>query len=251
MRRAEARNRLVQLIEARGPGQSLPPERALSATLGVSRPTLRAALEDLAQEGLVIRQQGRGTFTGTAAIDESLTAAENGPFRAPPVPGTGWLRRLVSFAVEPAGARLGQRMDLSPGADLVSVALVLVADDVPMCIERTRIPARLVPGITGPDFEGDSIYLLLQSRFGVVPATAVQTTEGTVIDTLEAELLSTRVLSPALLFDRLTRDADDQVIEYTTSIYRGDRYRITNTLVFEPGDPTGRPLLSTPVPPRN
>ncbi|MEV8378991.1 GntR family transcriptional regulator [Kribbella sp. NPDC056861] len=243
MKRAEARDRIVQLIEARGPGQPLPAERALSEALGVSRPTLRAALEDLAQEGLVIRQQGRGTFTGSTKVDQVLAPTQGGRFRAPQVTGSPWRRRLISFDIEPAGARLGQRMEISPGENVISVIRLRLVEDAPMCIERIRIPASLVPGISGEEFEGGSLYELLRSQFGVNPSTAVQTTEATVTDVREAELLGVPTLSPALLFERFTRDQDGRLVEYTTAIYRGDRYRITNNLSFEDAGPAGR-LLS-------
>jgi GntR family transcriptional regulator len=61
---------------------------------------------------------------------------------------------------------------------------------------------------------------------------AVQTTEPTVTDAQEAALLGVPLHSPALLFERTTRNADHAVIEYTRSIYRGDRYRITTRLTF-------------------
>ena len=93
--------------------------------------------------------------------------------------------------------------------------------------------AKLVPGITAEDFESGSLYQLLRLRYEVVAAEAVQTTEPTVTDQREAKLLAVPVYSPALLFERTTRDAVGRVVEYTRSIYRGDRYRITSHLTFD------------------
>jgi GntR family transcriptional regulator len=232
MRRTEARDRLLRLIELRNPGEALPSERTLSESLGVSRPTLRAALDDLARDGLITREQGRGTFTSSRKIHQSLEPTAEGDFHVPPAEGTPWQSRLISFEVEPAGARLGQRMEISPGDQLVSVVRLRLVDAAPMCIERIRIPAAFVPGITGRDFEIGSLYGLMRSRYGVVAREAVQTTEPTVTDSQEAELLTVPLHSPALLFERITRNADRAVIEYTRSIYRGDRYRITTRLTF-------------------
>ncbi|TDU89783.1 GntR family transcriptional regulator [Kribbella voronezhensis] len=232
MRRTEARDRLLRLIEIRRPGEALPSERSLSEELGVSRPTLRAALDDLARDGLVVREHGRGTFTSARKIHQELEPAPDGNFQVPPADGTPWQSRLISFELELAGARLGQRMEISPGDQLVSVVRLRLVDGAPMCIERIKLPAASVPGITGHDFELGSLYGLLRSRYQVAARTAVQTTEPTVTDEQEAALLGVPLHSPALLFERTTRNVDHAVIEYTRSIYRGDRYRITTRLTF-------------------
>ncbi|MEU4390930.1 GntR family transcriptional regulator [Kribbella sp. NPDC023855] len=232
MRRTEARDRLLRLIEVRSPGEALPSERSLSESLGVSRPTLRAALDDLARDGLVVREHGRGTFTSSRKIHQELEPTPTGDFQVPPAEGTPWQSKLISFDIEPAGARLGQRLEISPGDQLVSVVRLRLVDGAPMCIERIRIPSAFVPGITGRDFEIGSLYGLLRSRYQVAAKDAVQTTEPTVTDAQEAALLGVPLHSPALLFERTTRNADRAVIEYTRSLYRGDRYRITTRLTF-------------------
>lgn len=236
MRRTEARDRLLRLIEVRSPGEALPSERSLSESLGVSRPTLRAALDDLARDGLVVREHGRGTFTSSRKIHQELEPTPTGDFQVPPAEGTPWQSKLISFDIEPAGARLGQRLEISPGDQLVSVVRLRLVDGAPMCIERIRIPAAFVPGITGRDFEIGSLYGLLRSRYQVAAKDAVQTTEPTVTDAQEAALLGVPLHSPALLFERTTRNADRAVIEYTRSLYRGDRYRITTRLTFPDAD---------------
>lgn len=236
MRRTEARDRLLQMIEIRRPGEALPSERSLSESLGVSRPTLRAALDDLARDGLVVREHGRGTFTSARKIHQELEPTPTDDFQVPPAEGTPWQSKLISFELEPAGARLGQRLEMSPGDQLVSVVRLRLVDGAPMCIERIRIPSAFVPGITGRDFEIGSLYGLLRSRYKVAAKDAVQTTEPTVTDAQEAALLGVPLHSPALLFERTTRNADRAVIEYTRSIYRGDRYRITTRLTFPEAD---------------
>jgi GntR family transcriptional regulator len=70
-------------------------------------------------------------------------------------------------------------------------------------------------------------------RYEIVATTAVQITEPTVTDASESELLGVPEYAPALLFERTTRDAAERVFEYTRSIYRGDRYRITSHLRFD------------------
>src|SRR4051812_6818268 len=83
LKRVEVRERLRQLIDASQPGELLPSERTLSEQLGVSRPTLRAAIEDLARDGLLERSQGRGTFTSRPKISQELTPRTADDFGVP------------------------------------------------------------------------------------------------------------------------------------------------------------------------
>jgi GntR family transcriptional regulator len=232
VKREQVRIKLRELIDAKAPGEIMPSERDLSEQLGVSRPTLRAVMDDLARDGLLIRQHGRGTFTSRSKVSQDLAAIPGGDFSAPPAEGD-WRSRVIVFETEPAGARLGTRMQLSPSSPLLHVVRVRIVDGGPMAIERIRIPEALVPGITRADFETGSLYQVLRERYGIVAATAIQTTEPTVTDAAEAAALEVPLHAPALLFERTTRDQQGQVIEYARSIYRGDRYRITTHLKFD------------------
>ncbi len=233
VRRAEVRDRLRAIIDAREPGDAMPSERILSEDLGVSRPTLRAAIEDLARDGLLIRQHGRGTFTNPRKISQPLLDESAGGLAVPPAEGH-WTSRVLEFRTEPAGARIGQRLRLSPGDEVVYVSRLRIVDGTPMAIERIRLPAALVAGITRTDFETDPLYARLRERYGVDPVEAVQTTEPTVTDPAEAGLLGVPLHAPALLFERTTRDRRGRVVEFTRSVYRGDRYRITTHLRLGP-----------------
>ncbi|MEV7627897.1 GntR family transcriptional regulator [Actinoplanes sp. NPDC089786] len=231
MRRAEVREKLRELIEVRAPGDPMPSERSLCEHLGVSRPTVRAAIDELARDGLLVRQHGRGTFTSPHKISQEVPSASGQP--VPPAEGD-WTSEVLVFRTESAGARLGRRLRVSPGDDLLHVTRRRMVDGEPMAIEEIRLPAALVTGITADDFVAGSLYRLMRERFGVDATDAVQITEPTVTDAQESQLLGVPLYSPALLFERTTRDGRGRVIEFTRSIYRGDRYRITSHLKLGP-----------------
>jgi GntR family transcriptional regulator len=209
----------------------MPSERSLCAHLGVSRPTVRAAIDDLARDGLLVRQHGRGTFTSPHKISQELPSASGQP--VPPAEGD-WTSEVLVFRTEPAGARLGRRLRISPGDDLLHVLRRRIVDGEPMALEEIRLPAALVPGMAAEDFVAGSLYRRMRERYGVDATDAVQTTEPTVTDAREAQLLGVPLHSPALLFERTTRDGGGRIIEFTRSIYRGDRYRITSHLRLGP-----------------
>lgn len=231
-KRDTVRTHLLDLIEQAGPGTALPPERDLALRLGVSRPTVRAAIEDLTRLGLLVRQQGRGTFTSPRKITQELTGNSAAAFGVPPAEGD-WTSRILSFRTTPAGAPRAARLKVSPSEPVLRVVRLRLVDDEPMAIERIDLPARLVPDLTPEDMEHGNFYRLLRERYGVVVSDAVQSIEPTVTNPDQADLLDVPVYAPVLLIERTTRDVDGRLVEYVRSIYRGDRYRIISKLTFD------------------
>jgi GntR family transcriptional regulator len=231
-KRDSVRTHLLDLIEQSGPGTPLPPERDLALRLGVSRPTVRAAIEDLSRIGLLVRQQGRGTFTSPRKITQELTGGAAAAFGVPPAEGD-WSSRVLSFRVTPAGAPRAARLKISPAEPVLRVVRLRLVDDDPIAIERIDLPAHLVPGLTPEDMENGNFYRLLRERYNVVVSDAVQSIEPTVTNPDQADLLDVPVYAPVLLIERTTRDADGRLVEFVRSIYRGDRYRIISKLTFD------------------
>lgn len=233
VKRAQVRASLLALIADHCGGELLPSERDLCERLAVSRPTLRAAVDQLAAEGMLVRQLGRGTLTAPKRVAQPLAPSANvgNSFRVPLVEGR-WESRTLAFERRSAGPKLSSALKVSPGERIVAVERLRIVDDVPLAIERIHVPDRFVPGIAGPDFERGSFYQLLHTRFGITMCRAAQSIEATVIDEREASILEVPAYAPALLFDVTTRDDRDRIIEYTRAVYRGDRYRIDSDLVF-------------------
>ncbi len=126
----------------------------------------------------------------------------------------------------PAGARLGRLLHVSPSEPIVSAKRLRLADGEPMAIELLNVRASLVPGLTARDLEENSFYDLLVDRYSIEIAGGTQTVEPTVTNDEESTALGVPLHSPALLFERVTRSTTGDVVEFTTSTYRGDRYRL-------------------------
>jgi GntR family transcriptional regulator len=222
-----ARQQVLELIRQLGVGTAIPSERQLSADLGVSRLTLRAALDELTREGYLVRRRGSGTYVQQPKISQQLTMTSfsEDMRRRGMTAGS----RTLSLTRQLAGARLGRFLNVSPGEEIVVVKRLRLADGVSMAIETLHIPARVVPGVRPKDLEG-SFYELLRSRYGVEIASATQTIEPTVTNEEESAALGVPLHSPAFLFERTSRDAADRSLEFVHSIYRGDRYRIVSEL---------------------
>lgn len=236
VKRTRVREAIAAMVADHGAGEALPSEHELCETLGVSRPTLRAAVDELVDEGVLIRRAGRGTFTGPSKVAQPLapTAAVGNAFRVPLSEGV-WESRTLAFEHGSAGARLARALGVSPSEPLVKAERLRIVNGAPLAVERIHVPEKYVPGITGDDFQNGSFYQLLHSRYGITMARAAQSIEATVTDERESGFLDVPPHSPALLFDVTTRDTLDRVVEYTRAVYRGDRYRIDSDLVFGPG----------------
>ena len=224
----ETRERVLDLIESLEVGDAIPSERHLAGDLGVSRLTVRAALDDLVREGYLMRRRGAGTFVAEPKVPKGMgiTSFSDDMRQRGLAPGS----RTLELQVVPAGARLGRILHVSPAEPVIVAKRLRMADGEPMAIELLHVRESLLPGLTATDLEEDSFYELLPRRYGIEIVGGEQTVEPTVTDEEESETLGVPLHSPALLFERITRTLHGEVVEFTVSIYRGDRYRIVHEL---------------------
>lgn len=228
----QVRDRVLDLIEELDVGQAIPSERQLSTQLGVSRLTLRAALEDLVREGYLVRRRGAGTFVGEPKIAQELTMTsftEDMRRR-----GMRPASRTIDFRIAPAGARLGRVLRLSPSEPVVIARRLRLADDETMAIETLHVRASHVPGLTARDLDEHSFYELLADRYGIEIVGGEQTIEPTVTDEEESAALGVPLHSPAFRFERVTHTRSGEIVEFVESIYRGDRYKLVASLSRDP-----------------
>ena len=234
-KQSETRDKVLELIDGLEVGAAIPSERQLCLDLGVSRLTVRAALEGLVREGYLVRRRGSGTFVAEPKVAKSMDISSfSDDMRGRGLtPGS----KTLSLAVMPAGARLGRIFHVSPAESIISARRLRLADGEPMAIEVLHARASFVPGLTFEDLEEHSFYDLLVQRYKVEIAGGTQTVEPTVTDEEESEVLGVPLHSPALFFERITRTVTGEVVEFTNSTYRGDRYRLVTELGVYGGHP--------------
>jgi GntR family transcriptional regulator len=227
-KQSQTRDQVLDLIEQIGVGQAIPSERQLSSDLGVSRLTVRAAIEELAREGYLVRRRGSGTFVSEPKIAQELTMSSfSEEMRRR---GMRPASKTLSLETIHAGAYLGRCLHVSPSERIVVAKRLRLADDETMAIETLHVPEPLVPGLTRQDFDQTSFYDLLTERYGIEIVGGIQTIEPTVTNEWESEVLRVPLHSPAFQFERTTRAADGTIVEFVRSIYRGDRYRLVTEL---------------------
>jgi GntR family transcriptional regulator len=224
----DTRQRVMSLIEPLRVGEAIPSERRLSVDFGVSRLTVRAALEELVREGYLERRHGSGTFVSEPKIAQqlTLTSFSDDMRRRGMVPGSHTLELRTVLA----GALLGRALAVSPSARVLRIVRLRLADGAPMAIETLHVPADLVPGLTRAKLEGGSFYELLERDYDIVIASGLQTIEPWVTNEEESKVLGLPLHSPAFLFERTSRADDGRTVEFVRSVYRGDRYKLVTEL---------------------
>jgi GntR family transcriptional regulator len=203
---AQIEARLNERISGGGlaPGERLPPERELASTLGVSRMTVRQALDALARRGLVERGVGRGTFVRAARPELRL----DGPLGLTAELAAQGLRaeaEVLLAAVE--GEELHVRRLRSTGGR-------------PLVLEDSWLPADRFPGLLERDLSG-SVYALMRDAYGSAPVRASERLSAVAAGDGDAAALGVRPGAPLLLVEREAVAADGARVERARDLHRG------------------------------
>ena len=209
------------------PGDKLPREEQLAASLGVSRMTLRQALSGLEAVGTIVRRPGRpgGTFvaqprivcdlTGLAGFTEQMRRAH---VRAG--------ARVVSAITRPASRTEAHALGLPRTGAVHEVVRVRSADREPLALEQACFPAALFPDLLEQRLTG-SLYRLLGRRYDHAPHTANEVLEPVIASPEQARLLRIDAGSPLMLIERTAFTASGVAVEHAHDVFRSDRTRIT------------------------
>lgn len=238
-------------------GDRLPSERVLAERYAVSRVTMRSALADLANRGVIESSPARGWFltstgtdtgagtgagTGTAAAGASVGGgtAEAGDTPAAPPGGRSVqgfadhaLRhglaartRVLASPVRPARVQEAEELRIAPGAPLFEMRRLRYLDDLVVVVEHNRLPLALCPRLADTDFGTASLYATLRTATpGHFPRVADYSVEARRPTPEERELLEITDVTPVLVATQLAYNQDARPLELTVALYRGDRYR--------------------------
>ena len=213
-------NVLIELMQQGDDAVSrpLPSERSLSTALGISRVTVRRALDELALEGRLRRRQGARTAIGNRLQKRiSTLSGFSEELRSRGIePGQRWISRQTVLPSPIEAMALG----LSGADPIVRLVRVRLADGIPLAIERAAVPQSVLPSA---DLVENSLYALL-TDLGVPPVRGVQRIRAGIMARIEAELLDCSPGAPMLIVERRCFLADGRPVEFTETRYNGERY---------------------------
>jgi GntR family transcriptional regulator len=203
------------------PGDGLPPEREMAALTGLSRVTVRKAVQALVQTGQLVQRRGSGTFVAPRVerVEQALSLltsfSEDMERRGKSVRSV-WLARAVHAPSPEEMMALG----LTAHDRVARLERVRLADEVPLAIERASLSTAILPD---PTAVGASLYAVLAER-GLRPVRAVQRISAANLGVRDAELLEVPPGAAGLRIERISYLRSGRVVEFTRSLYRGDAY---------------------------
>ncbi|GAB2547349.1 GntR family transcriptional regulator [Leucobacter ruminantium] len=212
--------RILELIEGAQPGDPLPTERELAERFDTSRTTIRQALTELVMEGRVERVQGRGTFVA----DPPIITVRQLTSLSEDLDATRLESDVLGIEEEPATAEVAAALGVPPGATVTRVDRVRRHAGSPLAREIARLPGRY-PELHERLAERGSLYRTLEEVYGIAIASVDDEIATELADPAEAALLGIEVGLPLLVARRTARAKDGAAVEFTRSVFRGDRFR--------------------------
>jgi GntR family transcriptional regulator len=211
------------------PGDTLPSEAELTEQYQVSRATVRQALEELVSDGLIYRQQGRGTFVAPPTVEQGLVriVSFTDDMRQRGLePGT----KLISAELMTATETLARRLELEPGDALARIERLRLADGEPMSVEISFLVHRYCPGILAQDYTRNSLRRMLETRYAIRITSARQTIHAVNATEEMAAVLDIPPQTALLYIERLSYSENGVPVEFLRLYHRGDRYTLHSEL---------------------
>jgi GntR family transcriptional regulator len=211
------------------PGDLLPAEPEMERMFGVSRMTVRLAMNALMEEGLVDKQRGRGTFVRSPKITHNLMAISS------------WTEQMLERGLQPRTVeteialmeppkKIAMLLHTAEGEKVIRIRRVRYANEEPMCIMINYLKESVAPGLDKRELSDDSLYGFLEKEYRVRFTKAQETVEAREASEYEAEKLHIQAWSPVLFVTRLSYLPDGNPAEVVHLTSRADRYQYQITL---------------------
>ncbi len=204
------------------PGDRIPSENEIGEEFNISRTTIRQAIGELVNEGVLNRKHGVGTFVAWPLIDKRMTKL-TGFTQDMRARGLKPSSRVLDKEVIPAPASVAKCLRLADNDKVILMKRLRLADEIPMGIDVIYYLVRYT-GLLDEDLENNSLYELLSQRYSTVPTRSEMALTAVACPPEYSRHLGIQRGSPVLQIERTTFDQEDVPFEQVLGIYRGDRY---------------------------
>lgn len=225
------------------PESQLPSEHELCERFGVSRVTVRRALQTLDADGLIYRRPGLGSFVCDRRMSQGLvrlTDFAQDLSRA----GMRATSRVLAQETEPCPELIAERLGVAPGVPVLRLDRLRLGDDEPLAVDVTWIPPNYAHLLEGHDLGRKTIYQVLEREYGIQALSGRYRISAAGADEATARHLGVEPGEALLRLDRTTRTVGEKVLYFQRRFLRGDRMAYELELAREPGreNPEGMPL---------
>ncbi len=206
------------------PGDRIRPEAELEREFGVSRITVRRALDELSRAGLIERQQGRTTRVLARPRIQPLTGSAENELQNTLEIGLATRAQVLKCEVVSADAQVAEALMIARGEPVYWIERVRRRDNLPFCFTRAFVPQHRLPD----DFAGDlaeTPLVVLLERSGATLKRVEQTITAIPASAKLAHWLEVSDGAPLLQLERQVFDEGDRPVQYVTAVFRPDRYR--------------------------
>jgi GntR family transcriptional regulator len=218
--------------QAEGAAFPLPSEAELAEQYGISRATVRHALDKLEREGWIYRQKGIGSFAAVRRVEQELTHLVS---TTEVMRQRGWslVTRVIDLDQVSAPPHVERALELAPDSTVYELVRLRHVDGVPVSVQTAYLPLSLCPRLEENDLTG-SLYRLLEARYDLRLWTGKEILRARGATMREAGLLEVREGMPVMYAERTTYAASGVAVEYLEAVWRGDRYDFRVTLTRPP-----------------
>ena len=207
-------------------GDAIPTERELCDIFGVSRTTIRQAVSELVNEGLLYRSQGRGTFVAKQKLKERFIQQNIGFYEEMTSKGLHLESEVLEQSVTVAPDDIAAQLQIKNGDKIIKIERLRSVESEKVLIVVTYIPYDICPGLVEEDLNDASLYQILREKYGLKVETGSRTIEAISASDFDAQLLGIPKDVPLLLIKSIGYLADGKPLEYYEAKHRGDRCKL-------------------------
>ena len=211
-------------------GDQLPTEDRLIERFGVSRITVRRAIQNLVDRGLVEIRRGKGTFVAAPKITQGLTEL-TGFVEDMQAVGRKPTARVLRKEIVTADATVASRLALTRGERVVRIRRVRLADGIPLSFDETYLPLEIGKRIMADNLKVEPIFSLLERKYNVPLVEAEYKLDAVAADAEVAAALKVKQGSPVFRIERTSYSTGSRPVDYETLHYRGDLVQFATRLV--------------------
>lgn len=205
------------------PNDRIPSEESLAKQYSISRMTARNAVTQLVNEGFLYRVHGKGTFVSKPKVEKSfapLTGFVEDMRSKGFVPGS----KVISFTEIIPNTKIKNFLEIEGTERVLEIVRIRLANAEPIVFQKAYIPSKIAPNLIQEDLENNSLYEILDQKYGLILFKATQRMEAVSATREQADLLGLKRGNPLFYIERISYLENSKPVEYVEMWYRGDRY---------------------------